>query len=643
MCGITGFYSIKAQRSRAQMQDIAKAMNTALTHRGPDSGGIWQDPDTHLVLAHRRLSILDLSNDGAQPMVSRSERYVISYNGEIYNFRELRQMLENETAEADTIKGQSDTAVILAAIEAWGFTRTLKKLNGMFAFALWDRKTRTLHFARDRMGKKPLYIGWSGRDVFFASELKAVHNHPDFIQKIHTTAMHGYFSKGYIEAPHCIYENIWQLPPAHFLSIEVDKLQTEENLAAKMKAYWSAAETLAAGKDNLSTKTDEQMLDEFEVLFAQCVQERMIADVPLGAFLSGGIDSASVVALMQKSNKSAVKTYTIGFEENGFNEAPFAAKIAAHLGCEHHEHMCSPQDARNIIPKLPDIYDEPFADISAIPTFLVSQFARKEVSVALSGDGGDELLGGYSRHIQGPKIQRLSQSMPKIIRHGLSHALQKMPVNTLDKITKSHSQFGSKLHKVADILSLDSDEEIYTRLITKWTEPPLFETHGLQTTLGTPHADLSFAEKMMFWDSVGYLPHNILTKVDRASMAVGLEARAPLLDTRLFEFVWTLPLKNKIKSGQGKILLRQLLKRYVPDNLFDRPKQGFSIPLAQWLREDLRDWADTLLSEDALNKHGLLNTKTIRNVWQAHIDGQGNHSDKLWTILMFQAWHQRWM
>ena len=640
MCGFTGFYTLKAKRPRSELQSIAQGMSDAIAHRGPDHGDIWQDPDLPLVLAHRRLSIIDLSDDGAQPMASASDRFIIIYNGEIYNYLELQKDLETKGYR---FKGHSDTEVILAGFETWGFEKTLQKLNGMFALAVWDRKSKILHFARDRMGKKPLYLGWAGDTLVFASELKALRQHPDFDAALNQAVLADFLSVGYVHAPHCIYDSCWQLPPGHMLSFKTSTFKRGDNLAAAMKSYWSAADALCNSKSKSLDASESEIIDEFESLLSECVSKRLVSDVPLGAFLSGGIDSSSVVALMQSISSSPIKTFSIGFEQAGFNEAPWAAKIAKHLGTDHHEHICTADDALNIIPMLPDMYDEPFADISAIPTYLVSQFARKHVTVALSGDGGDEMLGGYSRHVQGPAIWRKSRMMPRIVREGLSNIIQRVPVNTLDSLKRNHPQIGTKLHKAAAILSLDTQEEIYARLIQKFEAPPVLASYSPLKSFNAPHADLTFAEKMMFWDAVGYLPNDILTKVDRASMAVSLEARAPLLDYRIFEYVWRLPESVKIKNGDGKWLLRQVLKRHVPDALFERPKQGFNMPIGDWLRGPLREWAENLLDENAMRQQGLLDARRIRSLWARHLDGQGNHADALWVVLMFQAWHKRWM
>ncbi len=640
MCGFTGFYALKAGASRSELHVIGQKMSDTITHRGPDSGNLWQDPDQPLVLAHRRLSIIDLTKDGEQPMVSHSERYVIIFNGEFYNFQDLRRELEVKDVK---FKGRSDTEVFLAAVEHWGLNQALQKINGMFAFALWDRKEKMLHLVRDRLGKKPLYVGWAGNNLVFGSELKALRAHPEFEAQINAYALQGFLRLNYIEAPETIYYNIWQLPAGHRMSLDLSTLRTGDDLLDEMKSYWDPVRVLDDAKNNPIEGDDDKIVRDFEKLLTTCVTDRMISDVPLGAFLSGGIDSSAVVALMQKHAGNPVKTYSIGFEEAAYNEAEYARDVAQHLGTDHHEHICTGQDALDVIPQLPDMYDEPFADMSAIPTYLVSKFARQDVTVALSGDGGDEMLGGYVRHMMGPKIWKTMRVMPKILRSGISGTLQRMPERPLDALRPRQPQFGYKLQKAARIMSLDTQEQVYERLICKWLPAPVLGKDIYETDLPLPRADMAFAEKMMLWDTVGYLPNDILTKVDRASMAVSLEARAPLLDRRIFEYGWRLPHDVKMREQKGKWLLRQVLKKHVPEKLFERPKQGFAIPVADWLRGPLRDWAEDLLDEKTMKEQGYLDAHVIRDTWKHHLDGQGRHGEALWAVLMFQAWHKRWM
>lgn len=642
MCGITGLYSTMASPSRPELHRTATTINNALLHRGPETGDVWQDSDLPLALGHRRLAILDLSPTGAQPMESASGRYIIVFNGEIYNFKSIRADLESNHNHA--FRGHSDTEVILAGIEVWGFAQTLEKLNGMFAFALWDRKIKSLHLARDRMGKKPLYVGWAGSAFLFASELKAFCAHPEFRRDVNRDSLTSYMRFGYVPAPLCIYEQVWQLQPGTYMSIDVQLLRGGQDLAPLMSHYWKAKDAIEKSREN--PRTGNTVAD-FENLLSICVQDRMIADVPLGAFLSGGIDSSTIVALMQKNSSEKIKTYTIGFDEDGYNEAQHAAKIAAHLGTDHHELTLRAKDAFDLVPLLSQIYDEPFADASALPTYLVAKFARSEVIVALSGDGGDEMLGGYNRHITGPKCWNIAQNIPPWLRKPFADAIRSIPPSTWSSI-RGRESFGVHVHKFADTLTKICEGDVYMSFLSQWQQPKSLVRDGQEGMIPLVHPDyqiegLSFAENMMYWDVLSYLPDDILTKVDRASMAVSLEARAPLLDLRIFDFVWQLPLEQKIQNGKGKWLLRHVLKNHIPEELFERPKQGFSVPIADWLRGDLKDWAEELLDENLLREQGYFDYVHIREIWAEHQRGRGSHAQKLWTILMFQAWHKHWV
>ncbi len=644
MCGFTGFIDKSGAFKRSDIHHIARSMTASLRHRGPDHSDVWQDPDVSVVLGHVRLSILDLSPEGYQPMASQSDRYMIVYNGEIYNYLDLQRELESQGV---IFHGRSDTEVLLAAIEHWGLNLALQKINGMFAFALWDRKDRQIHFARDRLGKKPLYIGWAGKSLVFGSELKALRGHPQFEAVLDKQALSLYMRYGYVPSPHCIYQNVISLPAGHRLSVCEDLLEPGSNIGTFAEPYWHHLEVLQQARGQMRTDLpDHLVISEFETLLETCVRDRLISDVPLGAFLSGGIDSSSVVALMTKASVSPVNTYSIGFNEGGYNEAEYAKAVAAHLGTKHHELYVSAQDALDVVPALPDIYDEPFADISAIPTYLVSKFARRDVTVALSGDGGDEMLGGYNRHIQGPKLWKKMRMMPAPLRHIVSSVLRVMPPELWDKIRPGHPQFGTYVHKAASVFNLGSPDEIYDRLISLWPEPPvpgIDEPRNFLTDSAWQPEGLSFAETMMYKDALSYLPGDILTKVDRASMAVSLEARAPLLDRRIYEYVWQLPERFKIRDGKGKWLLRQVLSKHIPNDLFERPKQGFNSPVADWIRGPLKDWAEDLLSEEALMVDEVLDAAAIRKVWAAHSAGQGQHGQALWAVLMFQAWRRRWL
>ena len=645
MCGFTGFLSSSTQLSRSDIQAIAQNMSDALIHRGPDAGDIWQDPDVICALGHRRLSIIDLSAEGAQPMESASGRYMIAFNGEIYNFPELRSLLESK---GHTFRGHSDTEIMLAAIEEWGLNQAIQKFNGMFAFALWDRKERVMHFARDRFGKKPLYIGWAGNTLVFGSELKALCAHPEFKRALNPDAAALYMRYSCMPAPHSIYQNTWSLRPGHRMTIPLEMLSPGEDLSGKMECYYNLLETLEDASLRVQPRSDNEVVAEFENILSTCVKDRMMSDVPLGAFLSGGIDSSLIVAMMQKQSSRPVKTYTIGFEEAGFNEAAYAKDVAAHLGTEHRELYLTARDALDIISSLPTMFDEPFADISAIPTALVCKFARQDVTVALSGDGGDEMMGGYNRHVQAPRIWNKIQHIPAPLRKALASGISSVPTETWNKIIPKLPQPGTRLHKIADFMNLKSQSEVYQRLIETWQYEddivpgakklpiPLCEARN-------QNLDLGFAESMMYWDTLSYLPDDILAKVDRASMAVSLEARAPLLDRRIYEYAWQLPLEMKIRNGKGKWLLRKVLGTYVPENLFERPKQGFTMPVGQWLRGPLKEWGEDLLDAQKLEEDGLLGTVSIRKAWNDHQAGRGNNTEKLWTALMFQAWKRQWI
>lgn len=619
-------------------------MTAALALRGPDDEGLWQDPDLHLLLGHRRLSIIDLSTAGHQPMESASGRFIICYNGEIYNFRELTIELE---ALGVHFRGRSDTEVMLAAFEKWGVNQALQKLNGMFAFILWDRETGQIHFIRDRLGKKPLYIGWAGKTLVFGSELKALRAHPDFKADVNRAALTLYMRYSCVPAPHCIYNHVWQLPAGCRMTLTLTTLQAGSDLAKAIESYWYHPRVVEEARRQQKHISDAQALDEFEKHLTEAVRLRMISDVPLGAFLSGGIDSSAVVAVMQKLSGRPVKTFSIGFDEAGFDEAVFAKKVAAHLGTDHHELYLKPQDALDVIPRLPEIYDEPFADVSQIPTYMVSAFARKHVTVALSGDGGDEMLGGYVRHSVVPDMWKRVGWMPLFARRAIGGGIRAVRAERWSKLVPQQPQFGERIYKVAELLPLNGPEAVYCHLVSQFDDPAAFVTGGSEPDI--PLLDpawqpkgLSFAERMMYGDALSYLPNDVLTKVDRATMACALESRAPLLDATLFAFAWTLPHKMKIRDGKGKWLLRALLQQYLPGHLFDRPKQGFTVPVGEWLRGPLKDWAEDLLDEKRLREDSFLNTQMVRQIWDDHQNGKGRHAHQLWTVLMFQSWLEKW-
>lgn len=659
MCGIAGILSPDPAADRAAQSAAAERMALALRHRGPESGGLWQAPDVPVVLAHRRLAIVDLSPLGHQPMESPSGRYVVSFNGEIYNFPDLRAGLEKQ---GHIFRGRSDTEILLALIDRRGLNVALQTIEGMFAIALWDRLDRTLHLIRDRLGKKPLYVGWAGRALVFGSELKALRAHPDFTPRIDRTAADLYFHHACIPAPHCIYEGTTQIPPGSRMALPLSALTPGESLRAKIEPYWSAQDSilaLAPARRKPLPGGDAACLAAFEEILERCVRDRMVSDVPLGAFLSGGIDSTLVVAMMQKAGNGRTKTYTIGFDEAGFDESAQARAVAAHLGTEHHELRLSPDAARDIIPLLPDIYDEPFADISAIPTFLVSRFAKTDVTVALSGDGGDEMFGGYNRHVAARKLHRMAAFCPAPLRRGLAGLVLARPAQWWDRALPALPQAGDKLYKLASLLpDLSDTDATHDALTGHWARgalvrdlpPPdrMPRQDSATRALSPDTPSLSPAERMMLCDILHYLPDDILVKVDRASMAVALEARAPFLDRRMFDFAWSLPETQKIRNGKGKWLLRQALARHLPPALFERPKQGFAMPVGAWLRGPLKPWAEALLARQTGGGAGgkatgdLLDTEPVTALWRAHQAGHGNHATRLWTFLMFAAWEEKY-
>jgi len=655
MCGIAGLIDIRRQLGGDGLRAAALAMSDALRHRGPDDSGTWTDTQSGLAFGHRRLSIIDLSPAGHQPMISHDGRYVICYNGEIYNFADLRRDLETKGAP---FRGHSDTEVLLAAIDAWGVAGALKRCNGMFAFALWDRAERSLILARDRLGEKPLYFGWAGGAFLFGSEMSALAAWHDFAPEIDRGALALSLRHNYIPAPYSIYKSIYKLPPATILTLTPDMQIKDpglEALARRFESYWSARAAAEQGIAEPFTGSDSEAIDALESCLKAAVDSRTVSDVPIGAFLSGGIDSSAVVALMQAQSARPVKTFTIGFHEAGFNEAEHAKEVAAHLGTDHTELYVTPREAQDVIPKLPEMYDEPFADSSQIPTFLVSQLARRDVTVSLSGDGGDELFGGYNRYFWAETLWRKIGWVPAPGRQAISKILTSAAPQTWQRLFDMakpvmptrlrQERAGEKLHKLAQILTTNGQEALYMRLLSHWTEPTdiVLGSSEPTTTLTDPvrWAQLeSFTARMMYLDTVTYLPDDILTKVDRASMAVSLEARVPLLDHRAVEFAWRLPLHMKVRDGQGKWALRQVLERYVPRKLFDRPKMGFGVPIDTWLRGPLRDWAEALLDESRLRREGFFDPAPIRRLWSEHLSGRANWQYHLWDVLVFQAWHE---
>ena len=650
MCGIAGFWAPHADVSESQAHVRLLRMAATMVHRGPDDEGQWCDTAAGIALGHRRLSILDLSQKGRQPMISAGERYVVAFNGEIYNHRALRLDLGKENA-APAWRGHSDTEVMLAAFDRWGVEDSLDRFNGMFAFALWDRQERTLHLARDRFGEKPLYYGWMGDTFLFGSELKALKADPAWRGEVDRGALALYMRHNYIPAPYSIYRGICKLLPAHVLSFPLGEGRRE---MPPPRPYWSVREVVEDGVRRPYAGSDPEAIALLDGLLRDAVALRMEADVPLGAFLSGGIDSSTIVALMQAQSVRPVQTFSIGFHEAGYNEADHAKVVARHIGTEHTELYVTPEEAMAVIPRLPELYDEPFADSSQIPTFLVSQMTRRHVTVALSGDAGDELFGGYNRYSWGADIWNKTGWMPKQAREAMAGGIKKIPPQGWDSLFSMMGPVlprrllaqlpGDKLHKLAGILACSSPEELYRGLISHWSpesvviggsEPPSALTDRAQW------ADVAnFTQRMMFFDLVSYLPDDILVKVDRASMAVSLEARVPLLDHRVVGFAWKLPLSMKIRDHQDKWILRQVLYQYVPKDLVERPKMGFGVPIDAWLRGPLRDWSEDLLDEARLKREGFFEPEPIRVKWREHLSGRRNWAYHLWDVLMFQAWQE---
>lgn len=648
MCGIAGFIAAPLLGDADALHIRARAMADAIFHRGPDDGDVWVDAAARVALAHRRLSILDLSPAGHQPMQSACGRYVVGYNGEIYNWAELRSELE-AAGKAPAWRGHSDTEVLLAGIAAWGIEATLRRARGMFALALWDRAEKTLTLARDRIGEKPLYYGHVGDDFAFGSELKALRALPAARFDTDPGALALMLRYGYVPAPYSIYRGICKLPPGTLLRV------TADGRFGEPEPWWRFAAVAHEGAANRRAVGDGEAVDALEAVLGAAIGEQMVADVPLGALLSGGLDSSTVVALMQARSTRPVRTFTIGFAEGDYDEGAHAKAVARYLGTEHTELHVTPEQARDIIPRLPEIYDEPFADSSQIPTALVCALTRQHVTVCLSGDAGDELFAGYNRYFWATSLWRRLGRVPPGLRRALAGGLSAVPAGSWNGVFGALgplmparlrvSNPGDKLHKLAEVIGAPSPEALYRELVSQWrgplplrgaTEPPTLVADSARWP-----ALPGFAERMMAVDTLSYLPDDILVKVDRAAMAASLETRVPFLDARVIDFAWRLPFQQKVRDGQGKWLLRQLLYRHVPRELVERPKQGFGVPIEHWLRGPLRDWAEDLLSPEALAADGLLDPAPVRAMWQRHLSGR-NVQYGLWNVLMYQAWKRRW-
>ncbi|WP_447987246.1 asparagine synthase (glutamine-hydrolyzing) [Nitrospira sp. Nam74] len=646
MCGISGFLDTAGRFTEQELTSAAVDMANTLYHRGPDDGGTWVDARAGIALGHRRLSILDLSPQGHQPMRCRCGRYVLVFNGEIYNFQELRQEL---AGLGQTFRGHSDTEVMLEYICHHGLSTAITRCNGMFACALWDREERTLYLMRDRLGEKPLYYGWMGATFVFASELKALRAHPQFNADVNRDALALYTRYAYVPAPYSIYNHVSKITPG-----TVAVLRSHSGKwSMTCTEYWSVRDAAERGMANPFPGSESEAIASLDELLRDAIKLRMEADVPLGAFLSGGLDSSTVVALMQAQTSKPVHTFTIGFHEAAYNEAIHAKAVAAHLGTDHRELYVSPEEARAVIPRLPDLYDEPFADSSQIPTYLLSALVRRHVTVSLSGDAGDELFGGYDRYFLALKIWNMLRYVPAGARQAAASLLTSVPRNTWTTLlggigpllyrSKKSWEPGDKVHKLAEILAVRDCTAMYHRLVSHWKSPASL-VHGAMepATVLTdrrewPHLS-AFAEQMMYVDTRTYLPDDILVKVDRAAMGVSLETRIPFLDHRIVELVWRLPLSMKMRGQTGKWLLRQLLYRYVPKALIERPKMGFGVPIEAWLRGPLREWAESLLNETRLRNEGFFSPEPIRKKWAEHLSGHRDWAYELWDVLMFQGW-----
>jgi asparagine synthase (glutamine-hydrolysing) len=651
MSGIAGVYDTRHQRERSLLLQQAVAMQKALILRGNDGSGVWSDPDYPFVMTHQRSAVLDVSASGNQPYVSHTGRYVMVYDGEIYNYLNLRTRLVKEGAE---IKGINDTATMMAAFEAWGFERTLRMLEGMFSFVLWDRQEKIFYAARDPMGKKPLYIGWAGKDLVFASELKSIRAYDEFVPVVDKDALALYLRFNYVPAPYCIYQNIWQLPPGHYLSMPMIDVAAGTDLTKYIDQYYSLQDVVESARSLPAPSSLENAIDELEALLKHAVEKRMITDVPLGAFLSGGIDSSLVVAMMRQVSAHPIQTFSIGFDDRDFDESDFSREIALQLGTDHHELMMTSRDVRDVLPVMPRLFDEPFGDRGQISLYLAARLAKKHVKVVLSGGGGDELFGGYRRYVSAPEVWRRMRFLPRPMRNIMARQITRVPMANWDDIWPPVPTLQDMMaqeavkYESAGLLQMRNLNEVYDSMTAHFMDPSLL----MKTSITQPKYDvrlneglesLTGMERFMLKDTLTYLPYDVLVKLDRSTMGVGLEARTPLLDLNILKYAWSLPLSMKIHGQNRKYILQELLARHIPRPLFERPKQGFGMPLGRWLRKDLRDWAEHLLDAKKLEEQNLFNVPVVRDIWADHCEKRANNANRIWCLLMFQSWYDEWL
>jgi len=653
MCGIAGYIS---DDGASDFKTNTQNMLDALKHRGPDDSGVWLDSKSGVALGHRRLSVLETSNAGSQPMTSSCGRYVIVFNGEIYNHLSVRDELKKlNTSDLSNLsnanfhwRGGSDTETLLESISKFGLKKALKTSVGMFAFALWDIENKTLSLGRDRFGEKPLFYGWNRGQFVFASELKALQKIPKFNNPINRDALSLYFQFTNIPSPHSIFEDIYKLEPGHFLILKRNELSKK---IIQISPYWSLINEAEKSQKNIILNEDKaiKMVDS---QLRKTLSEQSIADVPLGAFLSGGIDSSLIASLLQSQSDKPIQTFTVGFDEKAYDESIYADAVARHLGTDHHEIRVTSKDAINVIEKLPNLYDEPFSDSSQIPTFLICQAARQNVTVALSGDGGDELFGGYNRYFWGPVLWNRIKWLPFPVRKILGNMIKLISIDNWNRgnnfLFRSDAipNLGHKAHKFSNsIKRVNSFNSLFLRLVSEWLEEDklVIGAKDLPTKFDNINTIKDYQPEsiMMLIDSLTFLPDDILTKVDRASMGVSLETRAPFLDHRLAELAWRLPQDMKMRGKEGKWILRQLLDKHVPRKLFERPKAGFAIPIGEWLRGPLREWAEALLERSLLREQGFLDVDLVHKYWNEHLRGDVDWGGRIWSILVFQAWLER--